>query len=87
MLWQKNESGAEGGSRTRTSFRTTDFKSRDWAITYLYETIQASIYALSSRQGIASAGFVSTHPATILAPFETLAVPTLSQTLPMRLPP
>jgi hypothetical protein len=23
------ESGAEGGSRTRTSFRTTDFKSRD----------------------------------------------------------
>ena len=25
--------GAEGGSRTRTSFRTTDFKSRDRAIT------------------------------------------------------
>ena len=25
----KVESGAEGGSRTRTSFRTTDFKSRD----------------------------------------------------------
>ena len=29
----KVESGAEGGSRTRTSFRTTDFKSRDRAIT------------------------------------------------------
>jgi hypothetical protein len=27
------ESGAEGGSRTRTSFRTTDFKSRDGALT------------------------------------------------------
>jgi len=27
------ESGAEGGSRTRTSFRTTDFKSGDRAIT------------------------------------------------------
>ena len=27
------ESGAEGGSRTRTSFRTTDFKSRDGGIT------------------------------------------------------
>ena len=26
-------SGAEGGSRTRTSFRTTDFKSRDGTLT------------------------------------------------------
>jgi len=25
--------GAEGGSRTRTSFRTTDFKSRDGTLT------------------------------------------------------
>ena len=29
----KVESGAEGGSRTRTSFRTTDFKSDESVIT------------------------------------------------------
>jgi len=29
----KVESGAEGGSLTRTFFRTTDFKSRDRTIT------------------------------------------------------
>ncbi len=29
----KVDGGAEGGSRTRTSFRTMDFKSRDRAIT------------------------------------------------------
>jgi hypothetical protein len=33
VVAEKVESGAEGGSRTRTSFRTTDFKSRDRAIT------------------------------------------------------
>jgi hypothetical protein len=33
-----------------------------------YETIQASIYAPGGRQGINSAGLVSTHPATILGP-------------------
>jgi hypothetical protein len=65
--------GAEGGSRTRTSFRTTDFKSRDGGATYSYQTIQASIYAPSGRQGIASAGLVSTRPATILAPSSLIA--------------
>ena len=54
--------------RTRTSLRATDFKSRDDGATYSYETIQASTYAPSGRQGIASAGLVSTRPATILAP-------------------
>ena len=32
VVVQKVESGAEGGSRTRTSFRTTDFKSAASAI-------------------------------------------------------
>jgi len=58
--------GAGGRSRTRTSFRTTDFKSRDSGVTWSYQTIQASICAPSGRQGIASAGFVSTRRATIL---------------------
>ncbi len=57
-----------GGSRTHTPLRTTDFKSRETDITKSYQTIQASIYAPSGRQGIASAGFVSTRAATILAP-------------------
>jgi len=32
-ITKKLESGAEGGNRTRTSFRTTDFKSRVDTIT------------------------------------------------------
>jgi hypothetical protein len=56
--------GAAGGVEPARPLGTTDFKSRDWAITYSYETIQASIYAPSGRQGIASAGLVSTRPAT-----------------------
>jgi hypothetical protein len=64
--------GAEGGSRTRTSLRTTDFKSDESAITKSYEKIRTSIYAPSGRQGIASSGYVSTRPATILAPSSAL---------------
>ena len=33
VVAEKFESGAEGGSRTRTSLRTTDFKFGDSAIT------------------------------------------------------
>ncbi len=47
---------------------STDFKSRDNTVTYSYQTIQASIYAPSGRQGIVSAGPISTRRATILAP-------------------
>ena len=36
--------------------------------------IQASIYAPGGRQSIASAGFVSTRPATILAPTRHMSV-------------
>src|ERR1041384_2649131 len=32
LSWRKVDAGAEGGSRTRTSFRTTDFKSAASAI-------------------------------------------------------
>jgi methylphosphotriester-DNA--protein-cysteine methyltransferase len=46
----------------------TDFKSHEGGITWSYETIQASIYAPSGRQGIASAGYISTCPATIFIP-------------------
>jgi len=56
---------------------TTDFKSGDRGATWSYETIQASIYAPSGRQGIASAGFISTRTATILAPASSYNVPFL----------
>ena len=56
------------GLDQRDYIAAPDFKSRDWAITESYETIQVSIYAPSGRQGMVSAGFVSTRPATILAP-------------------
>jgi hypothetical protein len=49
-------------------------KSRAGALTYSYQTIQASIYAPSGRQGIASAGFVSTRTVTILAPSTLVAL-------------
>ncbi len=51
------------------SLRTTDFKSHEIGVTWSYETIRTNIYGPSGRQGIASAGFVSTRTATILAPF------------------
>jgi hypothetical protein len=60
--------GAEGGSRTRTSLRTTDFKPAGDGITWSYQTIRTSIYRPSGRQSIALSGFVSTRRATILAP-------------------
>ena len=60
--------GAEGGSRTRTRLPSTDFKSVGIGITGTYQTIRTSIYGPSGRQGIASSGYVSTRPATILAP-------------------
>ena len=41
---------AEGGSRTRTSFRTTDFKSLDRHFTTFYYMTPGSIYRRFSRQ-------------------------------------
>ncbi len=60
--------GAEGGTRTLTTLRSTNFKSVGGGITWSYQTIRTSIYGPSGRQGIASSGYVSTRPATILAP-------------------
>src|SRR5713226_678226 len=53
--------GAEGGSRTRTTLRSTDFKSVGDGTTWSYQTIRISISRPSGRQGIASYGFVSTR--------------------------
>ena len=38
-----SRNGAEGGSRTRTGLRSTDFKSRETGITWSYETIRVSM--------------------------------------------
>ena len=64
---RQSDAKITNASLTIQLLHTTDFKSRDRAITYSYETIQASIYATSGRQGIASAGLVSTRTVTILA--------------------
>jgi len=64
---RQSDAKITNASLTIQLLHTTDFQSRDRAITYSYETIQASIYATSGRQGIASAGLVSTRTVTILA--------------------
>ena len=46
----------------------TSFKDDGDGITWSFQTIRASIHRPSGCQGIASPGFVSTRPATILAP-------------------
>ena len=67
IVVEKVECGTEGGSRTRTSFRTTDFKSRDRA-TNLTKRYKPVFTRLAVVKVIASAGFVSTRSITILAP-------------------
>ena len=42
--------GAEGGSRTRTTFRSTDFKPVARVLTTLYYALPSSIYRRFSRQ-------------------------------------
>jgi hypothetical protein len=42
--------GAEGGSRTRTTLRTTDFKPVARVLTTLYYALPSSIYRRFSRQ-------------------------------------
>src|SRR5258705_12705793 len=46
----RKTTGAEGGSRTRTSLRTTDFKSVSRVLTSLYCAIPSRIYRRFSRQ-------------------------------------
>src|SRR5258705_7404163 len=42
--------GAEGGSRTRTTLRSTDFKSDSWVLTSFCYALPSSIYRRFSRQ-------------------------------------
>ena len=53
--------GAEGGSRTRTSLRTTDFKSAFSVLTKCYYTLPSSIYQRFSRQSKRTSGLVEAH--------------------------
>jgi len=50
------------------------FKSFEIGITSSYETTRTSIYGPSGRKGIASSGYISTRPATILAPYSVFEV-------------
>jgi len=58
---------ARVGFEPQARLLATGFKSCESAITYSYQTIQASIYWPSGRQGIASAGLLSTRRAPIFA--------------------
>src|SRR5258707_792556 len=46
----RKTTGAEGGSRTRTSLRTTDFKPVAGVFTTFYYALPSSIYRRFSRQ-------------------------------------
>ncbi len=53
--------GAEGGSRTRTSLRTTDFKSESGVLTSFYDALPSRIYRPAAKASYVWLG-TSTYP-------------------------
>jgi hypothetical protein len=58
--------GAEGGSRTRTTLRTTDFKPVSVAPTSFYYALPSSIYGHFSRHSKLTSGLVQARNPLIL---------------------